>query len=900
MRELIARIADWFRRDRLERELAEELQFHRSQLERDARVDGASEDEAPWAARRRLGNSTTIAEETRERWSIPALDQLQQDVRYAFRGLRRSPGFTATVVVTLALGIGANAAMFGVVDRLMFRPYPYMKDAGDVHRIYLRSMVRGDERILFGGIEYTRFLDLRNNTRSFSEFAAFANPLLAVGTGTTVRERRVAVVSGTFWNFFDARPVLGRFFTPAEDTTPRGAEVAVLGWDFWQSEFGGRDVIGERLQLGYMSTTIIGVAPRGFRGVNDNEIPAAFVPITLYAGSNPAMRDRENYFTKYEWGWASMMARRKPDVTVEQASADLSQAARRSYEAERALVPELPPVEFAKPSAIAGAMKVAAGPKPSLEARVSLWLTGVAAIVLLIACFNVANLFLARALRRQREIAVRLALGVSRGRLLTQTLTESLLLALLGAGAGLLVAQWGGAAIRGMLAATGDAEFVVFTDARTVAVSAAIAVVAAVITGLAPALVARRPDLARSLKAGAREGTQHRSRLRVALLLAQGALSVVLLVGAGLFVSSLRNVRAMRMGYDAEGALIVYRNLRGMSLDSARLVSLRREMVAAAQRIPGVTHAAWINSIPFWSTSSTGLYVPGVDSVRKLGQFSYQISTPDFFPAMGTRLLRGRGFTDADRQGAPRVAVVSEAMAAVLWPGKDAIGQCMRVGADTMPCTTVVGVAENIVQREEQMGKGPRYHYYMPIEQFRSSAGSYMILRMEGDAPSQQENVRKALQPIMPGESYVTVRRLSEAVEGAQRAWRLGANLFVAFGGLALLVAAIGLYGVVAYNVTQRTHELGVRVALGAQRGDILRLVVGQSARLTLAGVAIGCALALAASQWVQPLLFQQSSRDPAIYAAVAGLMIVVALFAAASPAARAAKADPNRALRAE
>jgi putative ABC transport system permease protein len=427
-----------------------------------------------------------------------------------------------------------------------------------------------------------------------------------------------------------------------------------------------------------------------------------------------------------------------------------------------------------------------------------------------------------------------------------------------------------------------------------------VALVAAVLTGLAPALLSGRGDLAPSLKAGAREGTYRRSRTRSALLVLQGALSVVLLVGAALFVRSLNRVRAMPMGYDAEHALIVYRNLRGMTLDSARLVSQRRALVQAAQRLPGVEYAAWVNGVPFWSTSSGPLFVPGVDSVSRFGQFTYQLTTPDYFRAMGTRLLRGRGFTDADRAGAPRVTVVSESMARTLWPRRDPLGQCIKVRSDTLPCTTVIGVAEDIVQRENQLGDSRRLHYYLPIEQVNPQRGRFMLVRTRADAVSQVEPVRKALQAMMPGQSYVTVRPLIAAVEGAQRSWRLGATLFVAFGLLALAVAAIGLYGMIAYNVNQRMHELGVRVALGAQRLDIVRLVVGQSTRFALAGTAAGVLVALAASRWVQPLLFQQSAKDPAIYVAVSGIMLVVALTAAAAPALRATRADPNTALRAE
>src|SRR5688572_30282540 len=598
--------------------------------------------------------------------SLPQLlDELRHDVRYAFRALRKSRGFAATVIVTLGLGIGANAAMFGIVDRLMFRPYAYLRDPSTVNRVYLRATYRGTTTTSWH-TEYARYLDLKRWSRSFDEWSGFATRPMAVGVGDASRERQVAAVNATFFKFFDAPPALGRYFVAAEDTTPRGADVAVLGYGFWKSELGGRNVLGEVLQVGNIPATIVGVVPEGFAGVDDANPPAVYIPITTYAGSQPTERTNPKYYTRYNWGWLEIMVRRKPGVTVEQASRDLSQAYVRSWNAEREIEPTTTPAEIAKPNAIAGAMKLGAGPDPGLEARTALWVTGVAAIVLLIACANVANLFLARALRRQREIAVRLALGVSRRRLMMQTLTESLVLSLIGSAAGLLVAQWGGLAIRRLLISSEGASLDVMTDWRTLGVAAGAAMAAGVLTGIAPAVLSGRGDLARSLKAGPREGTYHRSRTRVALLVLQGALSVVLLVGAGLFVRSLGNVRAMQMGYDAEPVLLVTRNMRGMELSDSVRAQLGRTLLATAQEIPGVESAAWVSSVPFWSTSSTGLYVPGIDSVRKLGRFTYQTATTDYFPTMGTRILRGRGFTEADRANAPKISVVSESMAKVL------------------------------------------------------------------------------------------------------------------------------------------------------------------------------------------------------------------------------------------
>jgi predicted permease len=769
--------------------------------------------------------------------SVRPLDDLSQDLKYAVRGLRKAPGFAAAVIVTLAFGIGANAAMFGIVDRLMFRPYPYLADPAHTHRLYFQQTYRGERRTSSAGLQYTRYTDVKQWTSSFSTFAAFTAPSLAVGIGESARERRVAAVSGTFWGFFAARPTIGRFFTPAEDTTPRGADVAVLGYGYWQSEFGGKpDVLGKVLHVANFSVTVIGVAPEGFVGVfAQGDPPALYVPITTYRGwADVGSREPDNWYTKYNNGWVSIMVRRRPGVTLEQASADFTQAFRKSYLKERDFSPSNPPIELFKPTGIVGAMKTGAGPDPSLEARTALWVTGVAAIVLLIACANVANLFLARALKRQREIAVRLALGVTRSRLVTQTLTESLVLSLIGSAAGLAVAYWGGAGIRRLLVQQQNAPLEVFTDWRTIGVAVGAAMIAALLTGLAPALFSSRGDIVKTLKAGAREGSYQRSPVRSGLLVLQGALSAALLIGAGLFVRSLNNVRSMRIGYDAEPVMYVQRNMRGMQLDSAAAVTLRNQLVQRASSIPGVASAAWITTVPFWSNNSARLIVAGIDTVARLGRFTYQVTTAEYFDVMGTRILRGRNFSPADRAGAPRVMIVSEGMGRVLWPNDDPLGKCVKMNADTMPCFTVVGVAEEMIQSD--LSAKNAFTYYVSANQYWPQAGNGLFLRMRGDPRQQQEAVRKALQPLMPGQSYVTVMSLFDIVDGARRSWQLGATMFVAFGVLALLVAAIGLYGVIGYNVTQRMHELGVRVALGAQVKDILKLVVGQGLAFALAG----------------------------------------------------------------
>jgi len=372
---------------------------------------------------------------------------------------------------------------------------------------------------------------------------------------------------------------------------------------------------------------------------------------------------------------------------------------------------------------------------------------------------------------------------------------------------------------------------------------------------------------------------------------------VLLLVAAGLFVRSLQQARAIRIGFDAEPVLLANVNARGTQIgDTARLM-LGKRLEAESRAIPGVEAATWVSSLPFVSSSSTGLFVTGIDTVRKLGRFTYNQVTPDYFRVMDTRIVRGRSFTESDRGGAPLVAVVSENMAKALWPGRDALGQCMRVGQDTMPCTTVVGIAENAAQRG--LANDPELQYYLPADQsIRSGGLSLLLVRAHGDPAKLADVVRNRLQPLMPGASYITTDLMRDIVDQQRRSWQVGATVFVALGVLALIVAAVGTYGVISYNVTQRMHELGVRIALGAQTKNVVGLVVTQGAAFALAGLAIGISLAAFVGKWMQPLLFHESARDPVTYAAVGVMMLVVGVAASVVPSMRATRADPNVVLR--
>ncbi len=884
-----------FRRGQVERELEQELQFH-LERETDRQIQaGLSPEEARLRARAAFGGVERVKEESRDGRGLVLLEAASQDLRYALRALRRSPGFTAAVILTLGLGIGANAAMFGVVDRLLFRPPAYLTDAQRVQRVYLSYQHRGKEYIN-ASMEYTRYLDLGRWTRSFSTVAGYSQRDMAVGTGPDAREMNVQAVSAAFFDLFDAQPALGRFFVASEDTLPVGASVAVISDAYWRTAYGGsRDVLGKALQVGPVSYTIIGVAPKGFVGIPDEGPTAVFLPITTYAG-NAGNGAPSDYYSKYQWGWMQMLARRKPGISIAAATADLSQAYLRSWDAERTLSPENAPASIARPRAIAAPVLEERGPNQTTVAKVAAWTSGVAVIVLLIACANVANLLLARAVRRRREIALRLALGVSRRRLATQLLIETLLLGGIGGVAGLLIAHWGGAMLHALFLPAGT-NSTSLLDPRTLVFAAGAALLAGGLTGLAPVLQANRSDLVDALKAGVREGTHRHSRARSVLLLSQGALSVVLLVGAGLFVRSLQNVRALRLGYDVSPVVYVEPHLRGAKLTDDERTALNKRLLQAAQALPGVKSASLGLTVPFWNTWTQGLFVTGIDSVHKLGEFTLQAGSPEYFETVGTRILRGRGFTAADSRDAPKVTLVSEGMARTIWPGQDAIGKCMRMNADTAPCITVVGVTENI--KQNSLSDDPGLQYYLPIEQFHLQEAG-LFLRVGGDAELQKENLRREFQPLMPGTGYVTVTPMRDIIDPNLRSWQLGATMFLAFGGMALVLAAIGLYSVIAYDVAQRTHELGVRIALGARLGDVVRLVMGDGVRFALIGVGIGSAIALAAGQWIRPLLFDVSPRDPLVFGAVSAVLMGVAALASLTPALRATKVDPSVALRAD
>ena len=829
------------------------------------------------------------------RAAMNALEDAAQDARYAVRGWRLQPGFALAIIGTLALGVGANSTMFSVVDRLLFRPPAYLIASERSHHVYFARVVNGTESI-GQAYPYQRFVDLAGTAKTMDVIAAYAARRLAVGPAETARETTVGAASASLWQLFDARPVIGRFFTADEDRDPNGARVAVLSYGYWQSQYAGSpSVLGTTIVITPARYTIIGVAPPGFVGV-ERETPSVFIPMALAAVDEFGQRWTEGR-TSYALSWLEIYGRRKAGVTIESATADLSTAYRESYRRQLSLEPQFTaPIEVARPRMFLSSMLTERGPRPTAVARVATWLFGVTAVVLLIACANIGNLLLARSLHRRREIAIRLALGVTRGRLVRHLLIESMALAILGGLAGLLLAEWGGQFLRTFLLS--DVEWQrTITDRRTVLFALIATVVVGVAAGIVPVLQAERCDVIASLKAGARDGHGRRSRLRSALMLAQVTLSVLLLIGAGLFMRSVDRVASLRLGYDADRLLAVDLRMRNTTIDSAGRAALRRALLERAERNPIVQSATLACSAPFSGTCTQSVFVAGVDSTQRLGEFVTQIASPRYFETVGTRVLRGRGIVAEDRAGDPLVAVVSEAMALALWPGQDPLGKCFRTGSDTAPCRTVVGVAENV--RQERITDDAGFEYYISAVQDGEHRGR-LFVRVRGDPRLVSEPVRRDLASVMPSSAYLVVRPMSQIVGNVTRSWRLGAVMFAAFGALALVVAMIGLYSVIAYSVAQRRQEVGVRIALGARVGDVVRLIVFDGLRIVMVGVALGIALAVVTGQWLGPLLFQVSPRDPVVFAVVALVLVGVALVASGLPAIRASRVDPATSLRAD
>ncbi|AHG93091.1 permease (plasmid) [Gemmatirosa kalamazoonensis] len=829
--------------------------------------------------------------DTRMTWS-DRLDSVRQDAAFAVRQLRSAPGVAAAAIVTLALGIGANATMFGVVDRLLLRPPALVADAGHVTRLYIERRRAGFNGRVMPMVSAPAYFTVRDSTRAFAAVAGFFPGQHVVGEGDAARQRHVIEATGNFFTLLGVRPALGRFFGPDDDRVPAGSLVAVLGDRYWREAYGADSaVLGRTVVVEGDRYVIVGVAPRGFNGT-DLEPTDVYVPLSTIAYHARA----RDWSTDGRIAWVRMVARLRPGATT-------ARAEREATAALRLTAPDTNAFDYGARVIAAPVTEAHAPVKSERRTRASIaaWLAGVAAIVLLVACANVANLLLARAVRRRREIAVRTALGAGRWRLARQLLTESALVAALGGVGGLLVARWGGAAVRATLLPDVDWSQGVVSG-RVLLFALGATTLTALLTALAPAAHVAALGVTAGLRTGARDGGGRRSRTRSTLLLAQAALSVVLLVGAGLFVRSLRRIGALDFGYEPARLVFAEASFPDAVPSDVQLAAYDR-LLERARRVPGVERAALSTTSPFWSLVAGDLTIPGFDSLRTLGVGFpiYNAVSADYFATAGIRVVRGRPITAADVEGAPRVALVNEAMARRIWKDADPIGRCMRIGDEKAPCSEIVGVVRTVINNE--LREPPQMQYYFPLaqKQATSSMRALVVRAAPGVRPaSLAATLRRELAPAAPGARYLDVVPLEDRIDPQVRPWRLGATMFTAFGMLALLIAAVGLYSVMAYTVAQRLHEMGLRMALGARGRDVTALVLGQGMGVAAAGIALGAAAALAASHWVAPLLFDVSARDPLVYLAVAATLAAAALVASLVPARRATRVDPSDALRSE
>ena len=889
---------------------AEELESVFRAREEQLRAIGYSPADARAEATRRMGgelsevlNEVIQSAERRERaMSVrERIEELAADLRLSVRGMRRDPFFAAFVIVTLALGIGANAAMFGVANRLLLRAPAHIVDADRVRRLYMHFRRPTGEEVTNASYGWVVYDMLRTQARSFERVAAYSIDGDPVPLGRGSGAELVSVGAAT-WDFFPllgVRPQLGRFFDADEDAPFSAKHVAVIGHALWMRGFAGdSSVIGTSITVADVPYAVVGVAPPGFTG------PALSRVDVWYPMSIRSAGTITNWTRGWNGQWLQILVRVKDGVSLEAAADDAGRIFRAGYGGRNP--------NAAKATMSLGPLGSTPSGKEPVDVTVSRWLVGVAGIVLLVACANVANLLLARAARRRRELAVRAALGSGRARLMRLVFAECFVLAVAGAIAGLFVAAILTSVIRGVLLTN-----IEWTSGAVgwpvLAASAAAAILVTLLIGLGPALRAGTYDLIESLKAGVREGGGRISRLRAALTIGQAAVSIVLLVGAGLFVRSLVRVQSLDLGVQPDRVLVTgLRYATHASVqdpkaagEAARRAAVLEDIMRRARRLPGVEYASIAVGLPFQYSFGQNLRVPGWDSIPQLkGAGSPLISAvaPDYFKTVGGRVIEGREFAATDRKGSEPVAIVNQTMARILYRGKSPIGQCLYWGNSNEPLTTcsrIVGVVADMHQ--SRLKEDPSFAYYIPYGQERGFGGSKLVVRPRQGHEAQVTNqLREMILATDPNITFVRTTLLQDEVDPQIRPWRLGAAVFTMLGALAVLVAAVGLYSVMSYLVAQRNRELAVRIAMGARTESIVALILRGGVAMVTVGVLIGLTVSLWASRFLAPLLFDTSPRDPAVLGAVALVLIVVGIMASVVPAARASRVNPAEALRSE
>jgi len=856
-------------KNELDHELDEEMQFHlQRDMERNVK-SGMNAEDARYAALKSFDRFEQSKEECRSARGVGFIENVVRDVSYSLRVLLKSYAFTIVVVLTLALGIGANTAIFSFANGILLRPLPYPQSD---RLAVLEETSPGIQNM---GVSYPNFLDWRDQNTVFESIAAYGQSRFSMTLGGEAAEIRCSRVSYGLFELLRVPPQLGRTFTRNEDR-PEEDGVVILGYDLWQKYFAGDpNVIGKQVPVSGRTRTVIGVMPRGFRFP---EVSQLWVPLALTT----------QIYTRNDHGLEAI-ARLRDGVSVAQAQSEMHSIAAR--------LDELNPLT-----------------NKGLDVRVTslhenlsgnyrdalLILLGVVGFVLLVACVNVANLMLARATARQKEFALRAALGASRWRIVRQLLFESLLLAVFGGVLGFVLSV---GALRLLLTAI-PFDLPVWMnfsiDLRVLGFTLGITLLTGLIFGVVPALQTSRVDLNDTLKEAARGSSGGRSRARSLLVVAEIAMSLVLLVGAGLMVQSFLRLRSVNIGLDTKNVLTAALITPRAKYKASERAALIKQIVTQVSSLPGVESASATATLPLNGNNwGRGLTVEGNAATDQTPMVQHTVVTPGYFRTMGITLLAGRDFNDSDTKDSPDVTIIDERLARLYWPNQSPIGKRVRFGPreDNEPWHTIVGVVSKI--RHQRMQEETDPSVYLPHQKV-PTGGMTLVARTSSNPHDFVRALRREVAQLDPDVAVSEVATMDEVV--AESIWqpRLYAMLFAVFAGGALLLALIGIYGVMAFLVQTRTHEIGIRMALGASARDVFRLIVGRGMTLTAVGVVIGVAGAIALTRLMHSLLFNTSTTDPFIFILISAVLSLAAFFACYLPARRAARVDPLIALRYE